>query len=132
MNTSTGTQFALGVAALFAASCDASSPTAKPDAPANATGTSDSKTATGKPQASKTIDSNKSAAKPSGAMPSTGVTNPAAQTVHCLGIHECKGKSACHVKKGHACAGQNDCKGKGWIVVPEADCEAKGGKIVES
>ena len=51
--------------------------------------------------------------------------------VHCLGIHECKGKSACHVAGGHACAGQNECKGKGWIDVPRADCAARGGKILE-
>jgi hypothetical protein len=53
-------------------------------------------------------------------------------TVPCLGIHECKGKSACHVAGGHACAGQNECKGKGWIQVPRAECEAKGGKILDS
>jgi hypothetical protein len=53
-------------------------------------------------------------------------------TVPCLGIHECKGKSACHVAGGHACAGQNECKGKGWIQVSPAECEAKGGKILDS
>jgi hypothetical protein len=52
--------------------------------------------------------------------------------VQCLGIHECKGKSACHVAGGHACAGQNDCKGKGWISVPRAECAARGGKVLES
>ena len=51
--------------------------------------------------------------------------------VHCLGIHECKGKSACHVVGSHACAGQNDCKGKGWIDVPRAECSARGGKVLE-
>ena len=53
-------------------------------------------------------------------------------TVPCLGIHECKGKSACHVAGGHACAGQNSCKGKGWIQVPRAECDAKGGKVLDS
>ena len=53
-------------------------------------------------------------------------------TVPCLGIHECKGKSACHVVGGHACAGQNSCKGKGWIQVPRAECDAKGGKVLDS
>ncbi len=57
---------------------------------------------------------------------------PPQDTVHCLGIHECKGQSACHVAGGHACAGQNDCKGKGWIVVPKPECEAKGGTILDS
>ena len=51
-------------------------------------------------------------------------------TVQCLGIHECKGKSACHVAGGHACAGQNECKGKGWISVPRAECTARGGKVL--
>jgi nitrous oxide reductase accessory protein NosL len=51
--------------------------------------------------------------------------------VHCLGIHECKGKSACHVAGGHACAGQNECKGKGWIDVPRTECSARGGKVLE-
>jgi hypothetical protein len=53
-------------------------------------------------------------------------------TVPCLGIHECKGKSACHVAGSHDCAGQNSCKGKGWIQVPRAECEAKGGKVLDS
>jgi len=52
-------------------------------------------------------------------------------TVQCLGIHECKGKSACHVAGGHACAGQNECKGKGWISVPRAECASRGGKVLE-
>lgn len=48
--------------------------------------------------------------------------------VHCSGINECKGKSAC---KGadHACKGSNSCKGKGVIETTEADCKAKGGKV---
>jgi len=54
---------------------------------------------------------------------------PGAGEVQCLGIHECRGKSACHVIGSHACAGQNTCKGKGWISVPPAECNAKGGKI---
>jgi hypothetical protein len=57
---------------------------------------------------------------------------PGAGEVQCLGIHECKGKSACHVIGSHACAGQNTCKGKGWISVLPAECKAKGGKILES
>lgn len=60
-----------------------------------------------------------------------GSAEPGA-TVQCLGIHECKGKSACHVGGGHTCAGQNACKGKGWISVPRAECDAKGGKVLDS
>ena len=56
--------------------------------------------------------------------------NTPSDTVQCLGIHECKGKSACHVAGGHACAGQNACKGKGWISVPRAECTARGGKVL--
>jgi hypothetical protein len=61
-------------------------------------------------------------------------TPPAAGSgnVQCLGIHECKGKSACHVIGSHGCAGQNTCKGKGWISVPTAECQAKGGKVLDS
>lgn len=57
---------------------------------------------------------------------------PGAGEVQCLGIHECKGKSACHVIGSHACAGQNTCKGKGWISVLPAECTARGGKILDS
>jgi hypothetical protein len=61
--------------------------------------------------------------------PPAAMPVPAAGEVQCLGIHECKGKSACHVIGSHACAGQNTCKGKGWIGVPPAECKAKGGTI---
>ena len=74
---------------------------------------------------------NESGAVPSAEAPVMGA-KPAAGEVQCLGIHECKGKSACHVAGGHACAGQNACKGKGWIHVPRAECESKGGKIIDS
>jgi hypothetical protein len=57
---------------------------------------------------------------------------PNSGNVQCLGIHECKGKSACHVIGSHACAGQNTCKGKGWISVPTEECRTKGGKVLES
>ncbi|MEN9577040.1 MAG: hypothetical protein RJA70_49 [Pseudomonadota bacterium] len=57
-------------------------------------------------------------------------TTASAEPVKCLGIHECKGKSACGVPDGHACAGQNDCKGKGWIKVSAEECAAKGGSVL--
>ena len=31
----------------------------------------------------------------------------------------------------HACAGKNACKGQGHTKTTKADCEAKGGKVVE-
>jgi nitrous oxide reductase accessory protein NosL len=64
-------------------------------------------------------------------LPSAAAASGKSDLVQCLGIHECKGKSACHVAGGHACAGQNECKGKGWISVSRAECGARGGKVLE-
>jgi uncharacterized membrane protein len=67
----------------------------------------------------------------SSAPPADATTATAsADTVKCLGIHECKGQSQCAVEGGHACAGQNDCKGKGWIKVSKSECDAKGGTVL--
>lgn len=76
-------------------------------------------------------------AAPSGAAPAGDKSMPEPPApnsgfVQCLGVHECKGKSACHVIGSHACAGQNTCKGKGWISVPAEECKTKGGKVLES
>jgi hypothetical protein len=57
---------------------------------------------------------------------------PSGDKVHCLGVHECKGKSECHVAGGHACVGQNECKGKGWISLPKSECLKKGGTVLDS
>jgi hypothetical protein len=109
MQSTNGACLVLSVAALFAAACERKSadPAAAGAAPA-------STEASG-------------AAKSMPAPPEPGSGN-----VQCLGIHECKGKSACHVLGSHACAGQNACKGKGWINVPTAECQAKGGKVIDS
>ena len=105
----TSARLAVSVALLFSAGCEGSPPTEDTSAPPSpATAKAAAKTAT--PQ-----------------MPS-GLKDG---EVRCLGIHECKGQSQCHIKDGHACAGQNDCKGKGWIVVPAADCTTRGGKALE-
>ena len=56
---------------------------------------------------------------------------PSGDKVHCLGVHECKGKSECHVAGGHACVGQNECKGKGWIALPKRECLKKGGTVID-
>jgi hypothetical protein len=53
-----------------------------------------------------------------------------AAKVKCEGGNDCKAKGACGTKE-HACAGLNACKGKGWIMTSEADCKAKGGKVVK-
>jgi hypothetical protein len=60
----------------------------------------------------------------------TAAATATEDTVKCLGIHDCKGQSACNVEGGHACAGLNDCKGKGWIKVSQAECDEKGGTIL--
>lgn len=52
------------------------------------------------------------------------------ETVKCSGVNECKGKGSCHTAD-NACAGHNECKGKGWIKTTKAECEEKGGTVVE-
>lgn len=105
MQNTSGACLALSVAALFAAACEKKA----------------SNAAAGETAAA----SEAPAGMPAPPAPGSG-------KVQCLGIHECKGKSACHVIGSHACAGQNECKGKGWISVPTAECEAQGGKIIDS
>jgi hypothetical protein len=112
MNKTVGACLAMSVATLFAAACDE-----------NGGGTSTPGGA----------EPGKAENKAAGGVPKAHVSGTADKAkVPCLGIHECKGKSACHVIGGHACAGQNACKGKGWIEVPAAECEAKGGKVLDS
>ena len=58
--------------------------------------------------------------------------------VKCFGVNECSAQGACNVpdgrvepgSKGHACAGQNECRGKGWILLSQQECSAKGGEPV--
>jgi uncharacterized membrane protein len=49
--------------------------------------------------------------------------------VKCAGINECKGHGAC-AGAGNSCTGKNACKGQGILMVPKAECEKKGGKVV--
>src|SRR5690606_15123864 len=107
VNKTVGSCLAMSVAALFASGCEKE-------------GAQGSAAPGAEPRAAQPMETMEKARSATGA------------TVPCLGIHECKGKSACHVAGGHACAGQNECKGKGWIQVPPAECEAKGGKILDS
>lgn len=104
MQTTHGACLALSVAALFGAACERKS---------------------AEPAAGGAAPSETTKSMPAAPEPGSG-------NVQCLGIHECKGKSACHVIGSHACAGQNTCKGKGWINVPAAECRAKGGKVIDS
>lgn len=71
--------------------------------------------------------------------PGTGTaTEPVASgddQVKCFGINSCKGESVCAVNKPelgieHACNGENDCQGKGWIKVTRSDCEAQSGEVL--
>jgi hypothetical protein len=62
-----------------------------------------------------------------------GVT--ADEQVKCFGINDCSGQSACGVNKPelgieHACAGENECQGKGWIKVSRSECETQAGEVL--
>ena len=50
--------------------------------------------------------------------------------IACWGINQCKGTTACGTAY-NACTGQNKCRGKGYIYVPEKECFAKGGELLE-
>ena len=50
--------------------------------------------------------------------------------VHCGGVNACKGQSECKTST-NSCKGENKCAGQGWLSMTKADCEAKGGKVVE-
>jgi hypothetical protein len=110
MQNTTGARLAMTVATLFVAACEQ-----KAAAPSAAAGAGD-----------------KAQVAPAGGSDMPAAPAPGSKEVQCLGIHECKGKSACHVVGSHACAGQNSCKGKGWISVPLSECQAKGGKVLDS
>jgi len=48
--------------------------------------------------------------------------------VPCYGVNTCKALGQCS-GESHACAGQNDCRGQGWVAVPEKACAAIGGSL---
>ncbi|HEY3699589.1 MAG TPA: hypothetical protein VGK97_09675 [Spongiibacteraceae bacterium] len=50
--------------------------------------------------------------------------------VHCGGITSCKGTSDCKTAE-NSCKGQNSCKGHGFKAVTKAECDKKGGKVLE-
>lgn len=57
---------------------------------------------------------------------STGKAISGGDTVHCYGVHSCKGMSDCKTTE-HACKGQNECKGHGFKGMSASDClEADG------
>ncbi|AOF94713.1 BufA2 family periplasmic bufferin-type metallophore [Sphingobium sp. RAC03] len=49
-------------------------------------------------------------------------------TVHCYGLHSCKGNSDCATAE-HECKGQNACKGHGFKAMKAGECLTKGGTI---
>jgi hypothetical protein len=48
--------------------------------------------------------------------------------VHCNGVNQCKGQSACQTAN-NACKGQNSCKGKGWLYLGKSECDAAQAKM---
>jgi uncharacterized membrane protein len=56
--------------------------------------------------------------------------------IKCFGVNECSGQAHCDVpdgrvaegSKGHICGGLNECKGKGWLALTQAECDEKGGE----
>jgi uncharacterized membrane protein len=50
--------------------------------------------------------------------------------IKCSGVNACKGQSECKTA-ATSCKGQNACKGHGWMSLSKADCDAKGGKVLE-
>jgi hypothetical protein len=74
-------------------------------------------------------------AKPGETAAPEAKTTPVDDQVKCFGINECAGQSVCGVNKPelgieHACAGENDCRGKGWLEVARSECEAKEGEVL--
>lgn len=66
----------------------------------------------------------------SGAVQAKAEDKATGDQVKCAGINECKGHGTC-AGAGSSCAGQNACKGKGVTNTTKAECEKKGGKVVE-
>jgi len=62
---------------------------------------------------------------------SSSSTNSGSEVVgECHGMNSCKSTGACG-GKGHSCAGQNKCKGQGWLKLSKKDCLAKKGTFKE-
>mmetsp|Transcript_28258 Transcript_28258/g.46367 ORF Transcript_28258/g.46367 Transcript_28258/m.46367 type:complete len:127 (-) Transcript_28258:299-679(-) len=59
---------------------------------------------------------------------SSGQAVNATDTVHCYGLHDCKGNADCATTE-NACKGLNACKGHGFKAVEAGACLSKGGTI---
>ena len=59
---------------------------------------------------------------------STGKAINGEDTVHCYGVHSCKGQADCATTE-NACKGQNECKGHGFKAMKAGECLSAGGTI---
>lgn len=59
---------------------------------------------------------------------SAGLALGADDTVHCYGVHACKGNADCATTE-NACKGMNACKGHGFKALSAGQCLSKGGTI---
>lgn len=59
---------------------------------------------------------------------SNGAALASDDTVHCYGVHSCKGQSDCSTAE-HACKGQNVCAGHGFKAMKAGECLSAGGTI---
>lgn len=48
--------------------------------------------------------------------------------VPCYGVNTCKSLGECSAES-HGCAAQNECRGQGWLPIPEKSCLAIGGSL---
>ena len=65
-----------------------------------------------------------------GGLTATTMVHADEAKVHCGGINSCKGSSDCKTA-ANSCKGQNACKGQGFKAVSKAECDAKGGKVIQ-
>lgn len=49
-------------------------------------------------------------------------------TVHCYGVHSCKGQADCATTE-NTCKGHNECKGHGFKAMKAGECLSAGGTI---
>jgi uncharacterized membrane protein len=59
---------------------------------------------------------------------SSGFALKGDDTVHCYGLHACKGNADCATAE-NACKGKNACKGHGFKAMAAGACLTKGGTI---
>ena len=63
------------------------------------------------------------------AAPAGTATAGDAEKVHCYGVNKCKATGACG-GKGHSCAGENACKGQGYLDIDKETClKIEGGRL---